>query len=349
MNQPPTPQRRAVDAALMTLSAAGVIIVLLLLFTLRQVVLVGFAAVLAAVIFSAIANAVCRRVPLPRGVIVLLAPLGLIAIMAAVIGLVGSEITSQFDDLRARIPAVLSELDKYFPDGTLEDAVAANLPDSSTVAGWLSALAGLLSSAITGLIVALLGGIYLAANPATYRRGLAALFSKTVEGDVKDFLIKLYEGLKNWLLGQLVSMAIVGTLVYAGLTLLGVPGAIALALLAALFEFIPVIGPFIAAIPPILAALTVSPQLALYTALFFVVLQQIEGNVLAPIVMKHAVSIPPAVTLLSLLVIGTLFGPLGVILGGPLTVVIFIAVRELWVMRVMGHEGYDTKSAGEGD
>jgi predicted PurR-regulated permease PerM len=326
------------DAALMTLSAAGVIAVLLFLFTVRQVALLAYAAVLAAVIFSAIANAVCRRVPLPRGLVVLLAPLVLLGIIGLVATLVGNEAAAQFADLRDRLPAVLDRLDQYLPNGTAEETIADNMPDGSTVAGWVTSVANLLSSAVTGILFAVLGGIYLAANPETYRVGLAALFPEKAGSEVADVLMKLYDGLKHWLLGQLASMAIIGVLVYIGLTLLDVPGALALALLAALLEFIPLIGPFIAAIPPILAALTVSPQLALYTAGFFLVLQQIEGNVLAPIIMKHAVAIPPAVTLVSLLMIGALFGPLGIILGGPLTVAIFIAVRELWVLRVMGHD-----------
>jgi predicted PurR-regulated permease PerM len=322
----------------MALSAAGVIAVLLLLFSLRQVALLAYAAVLAAVIFSALANAISRRVPLSRGVMVLLVPIGLIALVAGIMALVGSEAAGQFADLRDRIPAMVESVEGLLPNGSLEETLQNNMPASDVIAGWITGFANLVSSAVTGTVLGLLGGIYLASNPADYRRGLAAMFSKNVQDDVYDILLKLYTGLKNWLLGQLASMAIVGTLVYIGLTVLGVPGAIALALLAGLLEFIPLIGPFIAAIPPILAALTVSPQLALYTAGFFLVLQQIEGNVLAPIIMKHAVSIPPAVTLLSLVVIGTLFGPLGVILGGPLTVAAFILVRELWVDRVMGHD-----------
>jgi predicted PurR-regulated permease PerM len=331
-------RRKAADAAIMTLSAGGVVAVLFLLYSLRQVALLAYAAVLAAVIFSALANALSRRLPLPRGLVVVLVPIALIGIIAAVMALVGSEASAQFRDLRDRIPEMVDTIEGLLPNNSIERTLRENLPGSEVIAGWVAGLASLLTSAVTGIVLGLLGGIYLASNPESYRRGLAALFTSHAHADVYDILIKLYTGLKNWLLGQLASMVIVGTLVYIGLTVLGVPGAVALALLAGLLEFIPLIGPFIAAIPPILAALTVSPQLALYTAGFFVVLQQIEGNLLAPIIMKHAVSIPPAITLLSLLMIGTLFGPLGVILGGPLTVAGFIAVRELWVIRIMGHD-----------
>lgn len=331
-------RRKAADAAIMTLSAGGVVAVLLLLFSLRQVVLLAYAAVLAAVIFSALANALSRRLPLPRGLCVVLVPIVLLGLVAGVMALVGSEAAAQFRDLRDRIPEMVTQVEDLLPNNSLERTIRENLPASDVIAGWVTGFASLVTSAATGILLGLLGGIYLASNPESYRRGFAALFSDNVQSEVYDVLIKLYVGLKNWLLGQLVSMAVVGTLVYIGLTLLGVPGAIALALLAGLLEFIPLIGPFLSAIPPILAALTVSPQLALYTAGFFVVLQQIEGNVLAPIIMKHAVSIPPAVTLLSLMVIGTLFGPLGLILGGPLTVAAFITIRELWVIRTMGHE-----------
>lgn len=337
MTSGPNPRRKMADAALMALAAASVIAAFLLLFHLRFVALLAFAAVLAAVIFSAVANMIVARLPVPRGLVVVLVPLALVALIGGVVSLVGAEVASQFTELRERLPGMLDRAEEYLPSGSVEDTLAANLPDGSTLAGWITALADGLTSAVSGLLVALLGGIYLGSSPKVYRQGLAALFKNGTQDDVLAILDKLYRGLKNWLLGQLLSMAIIGTMVYGGLTLLGVPGAVALALLAALFEFIPVIGPFIAAIPAILAALTVSPQLALYTTGFFVVLQQIEGNIIAPIVMRHAVAIPPAITLVSLLMIAALFGPLGIILGGPLTVALFILVREVWVIRAVGN------------
>ena len=105
-----------------------------------------------------------------------------------------------------------------------------------------------------------------------------------------------------WVRGQLILMGSMGVATGVAYTLLGLPGALLLGLIAALTEAIPIVGPLLGAIPAILVAATVSPELALVVALIYVVLQLIEGNVLVPLVMRNTIGISPLLVLFSLLV-----------------------------------------------
>jgi predicted PurR-regulated permease PerM len=131
-------------------------------------------------------------------------------------------------------------------------------------------------------------------------------------------------------------MVVVGLLTGIGLWLIGVPSALALGLLAGLLEFIPFAGPIIAAIPAVLLAMVVGPEVALWTVALYVGIQQIEGNVLQPLLQQYAVELPPVVLIFSLLGFGMLFGTLGIILAAPLTVVSYVLVKRLYVQEALG-------------
>ena len=149
-------------------------------------------------------------------------------------------------------------------------------------------------------------------------------------------MIDSERALRLWLRGQLLAMVVVGVLTGVGLWLIEVPSAFALGLLAGLLEFIPFAGPVLSAIPGVLLALVISPELALGTIVVYVAVQQFEGNVLQPIVQRYAVDLPPVVLLFSLLAFGTLFGVIGVIFAAPLTVVAYVLVKRLYVQEALG-------------
>jgi predicted PurR-regulated permease PerM len=145
------------------------------------------------------------------------------------------------------------------------------------------------------------------------------------EGAADEVLIVLRsveQRLGSWVRGELLLMMIVGLLSYVGLTLLHVEFALPLAILAGLLELIPMIGPVVSAIPAILVALSASPLLALSVVALYVVVQQIENNILVPIVMKKSVGFPPIVTILALMIGGRLAGITGAVISIPVALVI---------------------------
>ena len=132
-----------------------------------------------------------------------------------------------------------------------------------------------------------------------------------------------------WVRGQLTLMATMGVMTGIAYSLLGVPGALLLALIAAITEAIPIIGPLLGAIPAVLVAATVSPELALIVAGLYVLIQFVEGNVLVPIVMRHAVGISPLLVLTSLLIGAAAGGFIGALLAVPIAASVEIILQRL--------------------
>ena len=130
-------------------------------------------------------------------------------------------------------------------------------------------------------------------------------------------------------------MVAVGFLTWLGLALIGVPSALTLALLAGLLEFVPYVGPIVSAVPAVLLAFAASPEMAFWTALLFFGVQQFEGYVLEPLVQQHAVDLPPALLLFALVAGGLVFGLIGVLFAEPLTVMLFVMVKRLYVREAL--------------
>jgi predicted PurR-regulated permease PerM len=142
--------------------------------------------------------------------------------------------------------------------------------------------------------------------------------------------------LRLWSLGQLIDMCVVGVLTGIGLSLLKVPLALALAVLAGLFTFVPYFGAIAAAVPAVLVAFTMGWGVAMWVVAIFLACHGIEGYLVAPIVQRNTADLPPAVTILSMTILGALYGPLGVILGTPVAAAVLVAVREIYVGDVLG-------------
>lgn len=141
---------------------------------------------------------------------------------------------------------------------------------------------------------------------------------------------KIEERLGSWVRGQLALAFIIGLATFIVLSFLGLPFVLPLAIIAGILEIVPVIGPIISAIPAIIIALTISPVLAIATALFYFLIQQIEANAVVPYVMKRAVGMPPLVTILAIMIGGKLAGITGALLAVPVAVVIQVILEEYY-------------------
>jgi predicted PurR-regulated permease PerM len=162
------------------------------------------------------------------------------------------------------------------------------------------------------------------------------LFPKSQHPRVEDAMDAVGNGLTLWFYAQLISMVIVGGLSMLAYWYIGLPGALALGVIAGLTNFIPLLGPVIGAIPAVLISFTAEGNALLWTLAAALVIQQIEGNIIMPIVEKRAVQLPPALALFAILAAGLVFGFLGVFLAVPITVVAFILVKKLYVRQTLG-------------
>lgn len=319
------------------LLAVLVVGVALLLWELRLIAVLAFGSILLAVLWHAAASWLHRRAHIPQRGALAIAVAAVVAAAAGVLYLFGSEIARQAEAIAAALPDALDEIRKTareFGVGGWVDQQIENLTgafENGSLGGMLMTI----GNGLTDFIVVIVGSVFLAARPDLYRAGMIKLVPSARRDESAAALDDIGRALLMWFKGRLVAMAGVGLLIGIGLWLIGVPSFIALAVLAGLLEIVPFFGPILAAIPGILLALLVSPTHALLATALYVVIQQAEGNLITPIIQQHAVELPPALLLFSLLVFALLFGLLGVLLAAPLTVVFYILIKKFYVREAL--------------
>jgi predicted PurR-regulated permease PerM len=176
--------------------------------------------------------------------------------------------------------------------------------------------------------------IYLVIRPEPWVNGFVSLFPAGWRQRTREVLQTLYHTVQRWFLGQLAAMTFIGVFWAISLSLIGVPFALLIGIFSGLISFIPYLGALISIAVPVLLALISDPFTVVWVILAFVIIQQIEGNILQPIVMSRAVDLHPALVVFAILVMGTLFGLIGVFLAVPLVATLQVLVRELWVQRM---------------
>lgn len=331
------------------LIVAGVVVLVLLLWQVSQALLLLFAAALVAVLLRGLAALIGRFAPrLGDAARLGLAGAAVLLVLALAVLLVGDALRTQVAGLVAALPQALQALEERFglplPENLAEAASrAAEGQDPGQIASAVgSALQTALGFGVVaidilgGLLLAVVGGVFLASDPGLYRRGAAKLFPASERGRVEDALATSGRALRAWLLGQMVSMAVVGACIGLGAWALGLPAPLALGVFAGLVEFVPVIGPVLGAVPVLLLALGEGGATLLWAFGLVLAVQQFESNMLMPLVQRKMVQIPPAVLLFSVVVFGALFGLLGTLLAGPLTVLAYTLVAKLYVRQTLG-------------
>jgi predicted PurR-regulated permease PerM len=191
---------------------------------------------------------------------------------------------------------------------------------------------------ISGLALIIFLAIFIAADPDLYHRGLLHLFPHQIRRRIGEVSSATASMLRRWLLTQLIGMVVIGVVTTVALLILGVESAFALGLLAGLLEFIPTIGPVIAAVPAVAMGFLDSPQTALYVAIAYLLIQFLESNLLMPMLMHEGVNIPPAMSIVFQALMAILFGFLGLVVAVPLLAAALVPIKMLYVEDVVGDE-----------
>lgn len=331
--------RNYVARVMIALALAGFAV---LLWRLSDLVMVLFGAVVVAVMLHALVSETVKRTPLSQGLALAAVLTVLVIVFALLMWLFGAQLAGEMESLKASLPKAWANFQSWLVDSpvgpALQQFTEQGPSGAGNIASKLGSLAMSASGNITQLVLMVAGGIYLAAQPKLYRGGLLKLFPSDRRALMGDALDASGYALKAWLVGQLLAMVVVGLLTGLGLWLLGVPVALGLGIITALLDFVPIAGPVLAAIPAVLLGFTVSPQVGFGALALFIVIQQLESHVLMPLIQQRAVELPPALLLVSLFAIGGLFGLIGVVLAAPLTVVIFVLVKRLYVREALDTE-----------
>jgi predicted PurR-regulated permease PerM len=309
-----------------------------LFWRLSRVFLLIFGATLVAVLLHAVADVLARWTPVPRRWSLLAGGLLLLGIILAISVLFGSQVRTQLASLAERLPLAVNSFSRELGLGDVYDQLprVLGLREGGEVLSKVTTLSAAVLSGLADFLLVLIAGVYIAADPKIYRRGLVKLFPQNQHERIEGALDAAGYALRMWLLGQLVAMALVFIMTTTALWLIGVPSPVALGLIAGLAEFVPLIGAFVGALPAVLIAFATDSTTLLWTVAAFIVIQQIESNIIMPVVEKRVVALPPAMALFAVVVFGVLFGPLGLLFAVPLAVVVFVLVKKLYVKETLG-------------
>ncbi|CAN5881010.1 AI-2E family transporter [soil metagenome] len=302
-----------------------------------RLLLLVFAGVLFAIFLRTGAGFLSKYLRLPSGWSLLLFVLLLLGGATTAGWLFAPSLAEQARDLTEAVPKAYSQLTDRLREttwgGWVLDQVeeGQNAQEDGAMVGHATTAAWRLIDGIVAFVVVLFVGLYLAVDPQAYVRGVLRLVPMARRRRAGEVLYATGYQLRWWLLGQLLSMIVVGLIMGIGLAFIGVPLAFALGVLAGLLEFIPTIGPPLAVIPALLLALVDEPQKALYVLILYAALQIIESYLLTPLVQQRAVHLKPVVTITAQVFFAWTFGAIGILIAVPLIAAVQVAVQMWYV------------------
>ena len=344
------------------LTATVLTVLLLWLFkTVAQVFVLLMLGVLISLYLGAVARWIEKRTRIPEKAALAAAIFGTLGALALLVWILAPPVIDQTRQLVQQMPKFLEAW-----EGGI-DALANRIPALRDVIGpkgehrTLTALYGQLSGMFEGLptkvfeivhaainvfAVAVMG-IYLALHPALYREWLIALFPPIHRDLVRDVLSDLADSLRAYIVGQLLAMTFLGAITALGLFLLDVPFSLPFGIFTGLVAIVPFFGTLLSTTMPALFVLTGAPfhgfspfGHALLVVGLGVVVHLIEGNIVAPLVMSKKVDLPPVLTIMAVLVIGQLLGPMGLIIALPTLAALMVIVRRILITRIYEGQGF---------
>lgn len=308
---------------------------------LRDVLLILFGALVLAIGMSSMARLLANRIGIGYAAGFAMVVLTGCILIGAVGWFFGAAIGEQLDEVARKVPTGLHWLTDQIETRPYARNLLAKLQtaDLMGTTGWIAgalATAARSSLAAAGsLVVMAIISIYLGAQPQRYRIGILRLLPSVARLRFTRLFDATADILGRWLAGQLIVMATVGILSGVGLWALGIKAALVLGLVGGLLSFVPYIGAVITAVPATLFALAQGPYYAVAVIAMYVAVHFIEGNFITPIIQSEATSLPPVVSLLSVIACGLLLGPSAVFLAAPLALFLVTAIEVLYVEPVI--------------
>jgi predicted PurR-regulated permease PerM len=318
----------------------SVALIPVLIWFLFDVILIITGAILIAVLVRLVAEPFIRWCKLPESVGLIVAGILVVAVVAGAGYLFGTRIEAEFTDVMQRANSALTSITKRLQGSQTGQLILQHIKggNSFSVTDLLSSVFTVSVRFLEAVVVTVIAGFYLAAQPQLYRSGLAQLFPLRLRKEANETFEDIGLALRLWLIADIIQMVLIGVLSTLAVWLIGLPSPFALGVIAGLAEFVPYVGPIIAAVPAILVATTQGMSAVLWTTIAYIVIHQLEGNLIAPLIQRQLIFIPPAVMLLAIVTVLFVFGGFAVIFAGPIAVIVFVAVNKLYVRDSLGEE-----------
>ncbi len=364
-----TPSASPIKVAPVLTSTVATLLLLGLLIKAADIFLLLFVAVLLSLFLGAVRDALVRRTRLPASVAFTIAVAGTIAAVAGLITLLVPPVVEQTQQLIGNLPAYVTSWQEWLQRMLLRYPRMQEFwrtESAKVVSGVVSQAEGAVSEilpqvvglghAVVNIVSILVMGIFLALHPATYREWLIALFPPARRDLVRDVLRDIANTLRAWIVGQLLAMTVLAILTAIGLYLLGVPYWLTFGVFTGAVAIIPFFGTLVSSILPALFVLGgpgvfgMGPEThALLVIILGFLIHILEANFVVPIITAKQVEIPPVLSIMAVLVVGRLLGPIGLPVAVPLLAVVIVVVRRVLINRIYDAQGAQAVSrAGQG-
>ncbi|QPH40598.1 AI-2E family transporter [Pedobacter endophyticus] len=315
---------------------ALIISLLLILTATFGVILVIFAGILLAVFFRGCTGMLNRWTKWNEKLCVFISIVFVLALVVGFFWLVGSQIETQIAELSDTLPKTIENLKSRLGNSNLGNKVMDRISSEDSEKKIQAFATGFFTSTFGGfgdIYVVVFIGLFITVSPELYIEGIIELAPRKARQGTRDLFFSLGEQLRKWIKGKLLSMFVVFILTAIGLWILGIPLWLVLAMIAGILSFIPNFGPIAALIPAVLVALLQSPQTALWVTGMYIVIQFIESNFITTLIQQKMVNIPPALIISAQMMLGALTGSWGLVLSTPLTVVVIVLIKHLYINR----------------
>lgn len=311
-----------------------------------NVLLMILAGSLIAVYFHGLGDMIERNTKWNRKVCMTISVAGSFLILGTLFWFMGTTIQGQISALSDSLPETINNFKTKFGSTPLGAKVLEYFTQDdnsdkmmSTARSFFSTSFGVLGN----IYIIMFLGIFFSTHPSLYKDGIIKMFPVQNKPMARKVIDRTSQALKGWLKGMMLSMVLIFIMIATGLWWIGIPVALVLALLTALLKLIPNFGSLAAMIPGVLLALTQDLNTAIITALLYTVSQTIVSNIVTPLIQKKMINIPPALTIISQVIMGVLSGVLGIILAVPLLSIVIILVDEIYVKKINPDEPDDNE------
>jgi predicted PurR-regulated permease PerM len=289
---------------------------------------------LIALFFHGFASLIQRLTKLNRGLSMTLSIVVTLIFIVGFFWFSGNRIQQQITELQETLPSTIQNFEQKLNQSSIGQQAIEKVTSPKSKEK-LQQVFNTFFSSTFGLLgdiyVVLVLGLFFTASPSIYKNGIIKLIPKKSKPEAEKLLNRIATTLTKWLKGQLFAMLVVAVLTAIGLSILGMPMAFALALIAGVLNFIPNFGPIIAMVPAVLIALTVDTTTAILVAALYIVVQVIESSFVTPQIQKKMINMPPAIIIIAQLFMGVLTGGWGLVLATPLVAILIVVIQQLYI------------------